>query len=282
MMSPSPTPPAPPQLPAPTAPPPGAYPPPQAGPPPSPPPSYGYPPIGAPAQPYPAIAAPAAPAAPPQPAQYVPEPLHQPSPFWRAVKWPLRQVFKALILTGRAPKAHKVVAVLILLLVAVIGAGTIGFYRLTHPADTINVRANGGSAGGSSQSNAPFTVQLGQPPLELPDAVTNALLAFRTYDAERLWNSFDPAFQQYETSTGLTQNVWQQQFDQWKAQGVTFDQFRETGGYATTGGGYYTFTILAHQGQQGGIISLYFAVDPNGAISNFEFLHLQPQSRAGG
>jgi hypothetical protein len=267
-MSPSPTPPAPPQLPAPpdSTPVPGAYPPPL----------YGYPQAASGPQHYPAIAPPA------ETPRYVPEPLHRPSRFWRAVKWPLRQIFKALILTGRAAKAHKAVALLILLLVAVIGAGTFGFYRLTHPANTITVRTNGGATGGTTQPNTPFTVQLGQPPLELPDSITNALYAFKTYDAQRLWASFSPDYQQYETSAGMTQSAWQQQLDQWKSEGITFDQFRETGGYTTSSGGYFTFTILAHQGQQGGLLTLYFAVDPNGAISNFEFLHTQPQTTTGG
>lgn len=276
-MSPSPMPPAPPQLPAPPNQPPGAYPPQYPGPYPAP---NGYPAPGA--QPYPAIAPPPTEGAPQAP-HYIPEPIHKPSRFWRVVKWPLRQLFKALILTGRAAKAHKAVALLLILLVALIGGGTYGFYRLTHPADAITVQTRGGNSGtGATQPNTPFTVQIGQPPLELPDSVTNALYAFKTYDAQRLWQSFNPAFQQYSTSTGRTQSAWQQQFDQWKTLGVTFDQFRETGGFATQGGGYYTFTILAHQGQASGALSLYIAVDPNGTISNFEILDLQPQTTTGG
>ncbi|HEU5438538.1 MAG TPA: hypothetical protein VFU88_04545 [Ktedonobacterales bacterium] len=270
-MSPSPMPPAPPQLPAPSAQPPGAYPP-----------QYpdAYPAPGT--QPYPAVAPPPTQGA-PQPPSYIPEPLHRPSRFWRMVKWPLRQLFKALILTGRAAKAHKAVALLIVLLVALIGGGTYGFYRLTHPADAITVQTRGGNTGGTgaTQPNTPFTVQIGQPPLELPDSVTNALYAFKTYDAQRLWQSFDPAYQQYSTSIGLTQGAWQQQLDTLKSQGITFDQFRETGGFVTAEGSYYTFTVLYRQGQQGGVATMYFAVDPNGAISNFEFLHPQPQSTTG-
>lgn len=280
-MSPSPMPPAPPQLPAPPAQPPGAYPPQYPGPYPAPAPN-GYPAPGT--QPYPAIAPPPTDGA-AQASHYVPEPLHKPSRFWGVVKWPLRQFFKALILTGRAAKAHKAVALLLILLVALIGGGTFGFYRLTHPAAAITVQpgASNNSGAGATQPNTPFTVQIGQAPLELPDSVTNALYAFKTYDAARLWQSFDPAYQQYSASVGRTQDFWQQQFDVAKAQGVTFDQFRETGGFVSAGGSYYTFTVLLRQGQQSGITTLYFAIDPNGAISNFEILSQQPpQTTTGG
>lgn len=208
---------------------------------------------------------------------YVPEPPPQPSRFWRAVKWPLRQFFKAIILAGRAARAHKAVALVLLAVVLIVAGGTYGLYRVTHPSAATTSDQNTRSAGGTIPE-APFTISLSGAPSYPAQAVVNGLYAFKTYDASRLWKSFSPSFQQYSAQTGHTEQAYQQFLDSLKTQGVAFDTFIVTGEYLGPDGyAYYTVELIYHQGQQGGIATLYFVVDPTGAISNFQFLHEQPQ-----
>ncbi len=214
---------------------------------------------------------------------YIPEPPRQPSRFWRAVKWPLRQLFKAIILTGRAIKAHKAVALILLAVIVLVGGGTYGLYHVTHPS----AGAAGGQSGAASSARTvpetPFTITLSGAPSYPARAVVNGLYAFKSYDASRLWNSFSPSFQRYSTQAGNTEQTYQQNLDSFKAQGIVFDDFIVTGEYLGPDGyAYYTVELIYHQGQQGGLATLYFALDPTGAISNFQFLHEQPAASSSG
>ena len=74
------------------------------------------------------------PAPEPERPKYVYEYVPPPQPrAWRAVKWPLRQFFKGLILTGSAAKHHKNVTLVILALLIAGAGATYGVYRATHP-----------------------------------------------------------------------------------------------------------------------------------------------------
>jgi hypothetical protein len=202
----------------------------------------------------------------PERAQYVPEPPPKPSRFWRVVKWPLRKLFLVLYVIGATIKRHRVAALVVLALLVLVGGGTYGLYRVTHPQTTT------GQAGGSirsTQPQTPFTVTSAPTP-PLPNAVIAALHAHKTYNAQEFWNSLSPQFQAYLKTNQLDESAYQQIYAQEQAAGVVYDQFIYVGGYlAIDGVGNYTVEAVLHEGQQLGIDIWYFTVDPNGQISFF-------------
>jgi hypothetical protein len=207
----------------------------------------------------------------PERPQYVPEPPPQPSRFWRMVKWPLRKLFLALYVIGSAIKRHRRAALVVLALLVLVGGGTYGLYRATHPQPASTARQTGG-ASGSTQPQTPFTITSAPTP-PLPNAVIAALHAHKTYNAKEFWDGLSPDFQAYLQANQLGESAYQQIYDQEKAAGVVYDQFIYVGGYlAIDGVGNYTVEAVAHVGQQEGIDIWYFTVDPNGQISYFSRL----------
>lgn len=211
--------------------------------------------------------------------QYVPEPPPKPSRFWRVVKWPLRKLFLVLYVIGSAIKRHRRIALAALAVLVLVGGGTYGLYRVTHP------RAAGQPGGSiaSTQPETPFTVTSAPVP-PLPNAVIASLHAHKTFNAKEFWNSLDSQFQAYLTVNQLDESAYQQIYDQEKAAGVVYDQFIYVGGYlAADGVGNYTVEPVYHIGQQEGIDIWYFTVDPNGQISYFSRLpRSTPSSTTGG
>ena len=171
---------------------------------------------------------------------------------------------------------------ILLAVVLVVGGGTYGLYRVTHPTG-VALGGQSKAPSGRTIPNTPFTITLSGAPSYPAQAVVNGLYAFKSYDASRLWSSFSPSFQQYSTQAGNTEQVYQQNLDSFKAQGIVFDDFIVTGEYLGPDGyAYYTVEVIYHQAQQGGLATLYFALDPTGAISNFQFLHERPVASSSG
>jgi hypothetical protein len=228
-------------------------------------------------QPEPSADAPAATAVALPRRAYEPEPPKKPSAFWRTVKWPLRQLLKAIYLVGVAINRHRAVAVIALLIVLLLGGGTYEVYHVTHPETTTGARqtASGPLSGGG---NTPFTISsTAQPPLA--PAVIDFLHAWKVYDANELETTLSPQAQVdsavLHIQTGATASAWQSIFDQLKANKYVFQQFIYSGGYLSPAG-TANFTVQVIVGQQGGqgiaILTWYFLVGPDGQIMTWHDL----------
>jgi hypothetical protein len=197
--------------------------------------------------------------------EYVPPP--QPR-AWRAVKWPLRQLFKGLYLTGSAAKRHKIVTLVILaLLIGGVGA-TYGVYRATHPA-TATSAAGGGTTlpPGAQQPETPFTiVNSAAPPLS--PSVIQWLHAWKTHDGKEAWNALSPTTQSGFEAQGVDEKAIQQRLDQDRVQGIEYDQFIYSGGYFyPDGSSNYTVEVIQRMPTGGHtVLTWIFVVDPGGGI----------------
>jgi hypothetical protein len=150
-----------------------------------------------------------------------------------------------------------------------VGGGTYGFYRVTHPPV---VKTSGGGSTRSTQPVTPFTINSAAAP-PLPNAVIVALHAEKTFNAQEFWNSLSPQFQAYMSANQLNESALTQIYAQGQAAGVVYDQFIYVGGYlAIDGVGNYTVEAVFHVGQQEGINIWYFTVDSSGQISYFQSL----------
>ena len=189
---------------------------------------------------------------------------------WRAVKWPLRQLFKGLYLTGSDAKRHWMVTLVILaLLIGGVGA-TYGIYRATHPATTTASAAGGtnaGTTGGSALPETPFTVvNAAAPPLS--SSVIQWLHAWKTHNGQEAWNALSPTTQSGFKAQGVDESAIQQRLDQDRAQGIEYDQFIYSGGYFYPDGSS-NYTVEAIQRMPTGghtILTWIFVVDPSGGI----------------
>lgn len=220
------------------------------------------------------------PSAPPPMRPYEPEPSRRQPRLWRAIKWPLRQIIKAIYLPLAAARRHKRVTLIALLVLAVASAGAFGAYRVTHP-DVAPAKSAGSSSSASSglpaQPETPFTVTSAAQPA-LPSSVIHALHGYKANDAHEFFAAMSPQFQDFLKSNGRSEADFQTAFDQRKQAGVAFQQFIYTGGFvANGGGGYFTFTVVLDQGGQLIEVPLYFAVDQTGMISNYAALAQSPQ-----
>jgi hypothetical protein len=205
---------------------------------------------------------------------YEPDPPKKPSAFWRIVKWPLRQLFKALYLTGSAAKRHRVVTAIVLVILLLLGGGSYAVYQVTHPQAAANPgrTALGPLSGGG---NTPFTISSNaQPPLA--PQVINFLHAWKTYDAQELASTLSPKATldgplfSIPPGATLTQADWQARFDQLKSRNIVFQQFIYSGGYLSPAGtaNYTVQVVVAQQGSQGVfLLTWYFLVGPDGQIS---------------
>jgi hypothetical protein len=192
---------------------------------------------------------------------YEPEPPRQPSRFWRAVKWPIRQALKGIFLVGSAANRHRLATLVVLAVVALLGGSAYGVYHYTHPATgTLPGRAATGIHG--SRVNTPFTiVQQEAPPL--PASIISWLHGQKTYDANEMWNSLSPREQASLQQQGVTEQTLQNTVNQEKAAGITFEQFIYTGGFAAGGPtDNYTVQVIVDQNGQRALRTEYFLVDP--------------------
>jgi len=212
------------------------------------------------------------PAPEPERPKYVYEYVPPPQPrAWRAVKWPLRQFFKGLILTGSAAKHHKNVTLVILALLIAGAGATYGVYRATHPPLPVPASASGGTsasgAGGSALPETPFTVvNSAAPPLS--PAVIQWLHAWKTHDGKEAWDALSPTTQQGFEAQGVDESAVQQRLDQDRVQGIEYDQFIYSGGYFYPDGSS-NYTVEAIQRMPTGghtILTWIFVVDPSGGI----------------
>jgi hypothetical protein len=187
------------------------------------------------------------PAPEPERPKYVYEYVPPPQPrAWRAVKWPLRQFFKGLILTGSAAKRHKIVTLVILALLIGGAGATYGVYRATHPSTPTTSAAGGGTAlpPGAQQPETPFTiVNSSAPPLST--SVIHWLHAWKTHDGQEAWNALSSTAQTNYQGQGIDETAVQQRLDQDRVQGIEYDQFIYTGGYFyPDGSSNYTVEVI--------------------------------------
>jgi len=212
------------------------------------------------------------PATEPERPKYVYEYVPPPQPrAWRAVKWPLRQLFKGLYLTGSAAKRHKIVTLVILALLLGGAGATYGVYRATHPptspATSLTGGANAGTSGGSALPETPFTiVNSAAPPLS--PSVIQWLHAWKTHNGQEAWNALSPTTQSGFKAQGLDESAIQQRLDQDRVQGIEYDQFIYSGGYFyPDGSSNYTVEVIQRMPTGGHtVLTWIFVVDPSGEI----------------
>ncbi len=197
-------------------------------------------------------------------------------PFWRMVKWPLRKMLKSAYLLGGAAARHRITTLVTVALLLVFGGGGVAVYQATHPVVGPGV---GQTAQGviSGASDTPFTIEsASQPPLA--PAVIHWLHAYKAGDAHELWNNLDPQFRGTLAQNGTTESDVQSQLAQYKATGVSFEQFIYTGGYvAPDGSSNYTVQVVIAMGGQRALRTWYFFVDSNDQIALFHDLTPQMQ-----
>ena len=214
----------------------------------------------APPVPYtPQAVAVAEPSSEPKPDLYAPPPPKPQSRFWRAVKWPIRQLIKGIYLLFSAAGRHKVVTAIILGTLLLFTTGGVVLYRALHP-DTVD---------------AHITTQANLPPL--PAGVKQWIDGFRTYNGQEAWNAMSLAGQQQAMQQGNSAEALQSSLDQAKSQGVEFQEFQYTGGYVTPdGSGQFMVTVKAYQNGQQGLLTWFFLTDATGKIE--VVLNTTPQS----
>jgi hypothetical protein len=193
---------------------------------------------------------------------YEPEPPNKPSAFWRAVKWPLRQLFKAIYLTGAAANRHRVVAAIVLVVLLLLGGGTYAVYHVTHP----NTPAHQpGHVIVPYGGKVPFTLNTAAAP-PLPPAVITFLQGNQSFKAQEVMSTLSPQIQQSVSASDL-----QAQLDSFRNQGLVFEQFIYSGGYSYPDG-TSSYTIQVVIGQKGHtgfqIRTWYVVVDGAGQIIN--------------
>ncbi|HEX9056038.1 MAG TPA: hypothetical protein VF818_00765 [Ktedonobacterales bacterium] len=197
---------------------------------------------------------------------YTPEPPRPPSRFWRAVKWPLRTLFKAIYLTSAAANRHRIITLTALGILLAFGGVTYGVYHFTHPT-----AATSSSGGAASQSavpggDTPLTI-VSQTPPPLPPSVLHWLHGHKIFDAHEMWSGLSPSTQANLTQQGVSESALQAQLDNERAQGKTYEQYIYTGGFAPLGAyANYTVQVVVDQGGQRLLTTWYFVVDQNGLI----------------
>lgn len=208
------------------------------------------------------------PAPEPERPKYVYEYVPPPQPrAWRAVKWPLRQLFKGLYLTGSAAKRHKIVTLVILALLIGGAGATYGVYRATHPATATSAAGGTALPPGAQQPETPFTiVNSAAPPLS--PSVIQWLHAWKTHNGKEAWNALSATTQSGFEAQGVDESAIQQRLDQDRVQGIEYDQFIYSGGYFyPDGSSNYTVEVIQRMPTGGHtVLTWIFVVDPGGGI----------------
>ena len=222
-------------------------------------------------------------------AGYAPEPPRQPSRLWRAIKWPLRQILKALYLTGSAANRPRAAALVILALVLVLSGGSYAVYQFTRPAQTPAPQAERTPRAALSNGvDTPFTISPGQT-LPLPSSVISFLHAWKIGDVKEVESALAPDAVSAGAIFGgqggvIPEEGWASLFQSAQSQGVLFQQFVYTGGFIdpTNHTGIYTVQAVAgFQGQTAiAVFSWYFVVGTDGQIIEWLDLTTAPQAAA--
>jgi hypothetical protein len=169
--------------------------------------------------------------------RYRPDP-RKPSPVWQAIKWPIRKLLLGVYYLIQAARRHKAVALVVsILLIGLIAAG-VTIRQLTLPPQ-----------------------QAGH---TIPTSVTHYFHGRETYNAQEVWNSFDPSLRANVGSVQQLQTV----LDQDKAQGNTYTSYSyETSYQAADGGSIYVFQVYGASSGQPGSATLAVIVGSSGLIT---------------
>jgi hypothetical protein len=185
----------------------------------------------------------------PKPDLYAPPPPKPQSRFWKAVKWPIRQAIKGIYLLFSAAGRHKITTAIIVATLLLFTLGGVTIYRALHP-DTIDTH---------------ITTQANLPPL--PVGVKQWIEGYRTFNGQEAWSALSVGGQQIEMQRGNSAEGLQNLLDQYKSQGVEFQEFLYTGGYvAPNGSGQYMVTAKGTQNGQQGVLTWFFLTDSTGKI----------------
>lgn len=208
----------------------------------------------------------------PPPPTYTAEPLRKPSRFWRIVKWPIHQLLKGIYLVASLINRHRIISLIALLAVAAMVAGGVLTYRALNPDHPQT--ASGGAAGTGSVNvpDTPFTVVNGAQ-IPLSNGVVLWLHGTKTYNAQELWNGMSQQFQAAFQMQGSTENDLQQALDNFRTQGLKFDEYIVSGSFQfPDGSATYTVEAIAHDTTQRYILTWFFKTDPTGQINSFQDL----------
>jgi hypothetical protein len=186
---------------------------------------------------------------PPAPDLYAPPPPKPQAPFWKAVKWPIRQAIKGIYLLFSAAGRHKVATTVVVAVLLLFTLGGVTIFRALHP-DTID---------------AHITTQANLPPLAT--GVKQWIDGFHTYNGQEAWNALSLQAQQQAMQQGDSAEGLQSSLDQAKSQGVEFSDFVYTGGFVDSdGSGQYMITAKSVQNGQQGVLTWFFQTNPTGKI----------------
>lgn len=206
------------------------------------------------------------------PPSYTPEPLKQPSRFWRVVKWPIRQVLKGIYLLGSVVNRHRTMRWIALLVIVATAVGGVLTYRALNTGQGKLSGNTPSTSGSATIPDTPFTIANGA---QIPpsNGVLLWLHGTKTYNAGEIWNSMSQQYQDAIQQAGNTQSGLQETLNGWRDQGLKFDEFIIAGSFAFPDGSIaYTVEAVIHEDQQRGILTWYFKTDPSGQVFSFRDL----------
>lgn len=227
------------------------------------------------------------PGAQPTQSRYQLDPPRRPSRFWAVVKWPLRQIVKAIYLTGSAANRHRAIALVMLVVLIVLGGGSYAVYQYTHPAAPARTSPGQTISGAVSNGHdTPFTISNSS--LPLGTAVINFLEACKKGDAQELAANTAPLTQVGGTLFNGRQGTfsasdWPSLIQFFQSHGILFQQFIYNGGYLYPDGnaGYTVEAVVGLSNQPGILVwTWYFTVGIDGHITSWQDLTPSPQATA--
>lgn len=196
---------------------------------------------------------------------YAPEPPKQQPPFWRAIKWPLRQIIKGIYLTGVLAKRHRVVAVIVLAVVLVLALSGYAAYQVVQQQEIAR-----------EQGNLTASINLAYAPnaSHLPLSVLHFLHSQQTFNAQEEWTTLSQSMRSTIQQQGGSVSAIQQNLDQARTNGLKIDRFVSSGGYTDpdTSVSHYTVEAYAELGGARKVLTWFFVVNSAGAIDNVQNL----------
>ena len=213
------------------------------------------------------------------------DPARPPSAFWRAVKWPLRQLIKVIYLTGSAAKRHRAAALVIVALLLVLGGGSYAVYHFTHPATQPGQQQGSGTIGTiSNGQDTPFTIVNSSVPLAT--GVINFLNGCKTSNVQELLANTESRVQAGGTifngqQGSLSSSDWPGLIQYFQSHGVLFQQFVYAGGFLHVDGtASYTIQVIVGFKDQPGASewTWYLTVGADGKIAGWQDLTPAPQA----
>lgn len=179
--------------------------------------------------------------------------------FWQAVKWPLRKILLGVYVTAETMRAQprKALAITAIIL-AVLTAGGIAAQT---PRPT-------------TRATRPQLIAIEQPGLPpLAISVQRYLQGQQRFNADEMWAAYAPATR---TAMTLTKGQLSATLAQQKADGLRITHYVYSGGYrAPNGTTHYTIEVYASEKGKTYISTWFFAVDPDGLIT--QRVDLTPQ-----